>query len=98
MAWDPGRYRDLLHLMARRFQLDPRLKRRFDSSDLVQEALLKALPLLDEGQRDVILLHDMEGYTALEVSEILDINVGTVKSRLHRARNHLKKILSPGTF
>jgi RNA polymerase sigma-70 factor (ECF subfamily) len=40
--WDPGRYRELLQVMARRLQLDPRLKRRFDSSDLVQETLLKA--------------------------------------------------------
>ena len=40
--WDLGRYRELLQVMARRLQLDPRLKRRFDSSDLVQETLLKA--------------------------------------------------------
>ena len=40
--WDPGSYRELLQVMARRLQLDPRLKRRFDSSDLVQETLLKA--------------------------------------------------------
>ena len=40
--WDPGRYRELLQVMARRLQLDPCLKRRFDSSDLVQETLLKA--------------------------------------------------------
>ena len=40
--WDPGRYRELLQVMARRLQLDPRLKRRFDSSDLVQETLFKA--------------------------------------------------------
>ena len=37
--WDPGRYRELLQVMARRLQLDPRLKRRFDSSDLVHETL-----------------------------------------------------------
>src|SRR6516225_11830608 len=40
--WDPGRYRELLQVIVRRLQLDPRLKRRFDSSDLVQETLLKA--------------------------------------------------------
>jgi hypothetical protein len=40
--WDPGRYRELLQVMARRLQLDPRLKRRFDSSELVHETLLKA--------------------------------------------------------
>jgi RNA polymerase sigma-70 factor (ECF subfamily) len=41
-GWQLERYRALLSLRARQFQLDPRLKRRFDSSDLVQETLLKA--------------------------------------------------------
>src|SRR5262245_41619062 len=41
-AWTPERYRALLRLYAHQLQLDPRLRRRFDSSDLVQESLLKA--------------------------------------------------------
>jgi RNA polymerase sigma-70 factor (ECF subfamily) len=40
--WHPERYRDLLCVLARQIQLDPRLRRRFDASDLVQETLLKA--------------------------------------------------------
>jgi RNA polymerase sigma-70 factor (ECF subfamily) len=40
--WYPERYRDLLCVLARQIQLDPRLRRRFDASDLVQETLLKA--------------------------------------------------------
>jgi RNA polymerase sigma-70 factor (ECF subfamily) len=40
--WQPERYRALLRLQARQMQLDPRLRRRFDASDLVQDALLKA--------------------------------------------------------
>jgi RNA polymerase sigma-70 factor (ECF subfamily) len=40
--WQLERYRALLSLRARQLHLDPRLKRRFDSSDLVQETLLKA--------------------------------------------------------
>jgi RNA polymerase sigma-70 factor, ECF subfamily len=40
--WQLERYRALLRLRARQLHLDPRLKRRFDSSDLVQETLLKA--------------------------------------------------------
>lgn len=45
--WESGelgveRYRPLLRLQARQFRLDPRLRRRFDDSDLVQEALLRA--------------------------------------------------------
>jgi hypothetical protein len=39
--WQLGRYRALLHLHARQVQRDPRLGRRFDASDVVQEALLR---------------------------------------------------------
>ncbi len=64
----------------------------------LQQELLLALETLDDDQRDTILLHDVEGYSALEVAEILEISVGTVKSRLHRARNKLKNVLTAGTF
>lgn len=40
--WQLDRYRSLLQVQARQVQLDPRLRRRFDASDMVQEALLKA--------------------------------------------------------
>ncbi|MDP1931761.1 MAG: RNA polymerase sigma factor [Gammaproteobacteria bacterium] len=63
-----------------------------------REALLKALETLDDDQRDVILLHDVEGYSASEAAEILEENIGTIKSRLHRARAKLKIFLEAGTF
>ncbi|WP_143735549.1 RNA polymerase sigma factor [Microbulbifer mangrovi] len=71
-------------------------RNRFHQLEL-QRLLNRALMELDESWRDVVLLHDVEGYTALEVAEILDISVGTVKSRLHRARKKLKSVLEPGT-
>src|SRR3954466_12675374 len=40
--WNAGRFRPLLHLQVRLLRPAPRFRRRFDSSDLVQEALLKA--------------------------------------------------------
>jgi RNA polymerase sigma-70 factor (ECF subfamily) len=46
--WHPERYRDLLCVLARQIQMDPRLRRRFDSSDLVQETLLKATQNLEQ--------------------------------------------------
>jgi RNA polymerase sigma-70 factor (ECF subfamily) len=46
--WHPERYRDLLCVLARQIQMDPRLRRRFDTSDLVQETLLKATQNLDQ--------------------------------------------------
>lgn len=69
----------------------------FDRLDL-QQALQQALAQLDAGQRDTVLLHDLEGYTAEEVASILDIEPGTVKSRLHRARKKLQNLLHAGTF
>lgn len=62
------------------------------------QALQHALSQLEPGQRDVILLHDAEGYSDSETAKILDISKGTVKSRLHRARHKLKKILAGGTI
>jgi RNA polymerase sigma-70 factor (ECF subfamily) len=41
--WQPERYRALLRLQARQMQLDPRLRPRFDASDLAQDAVVKAL-------------------------------------------------------
>jgi RNA polymerase sigma-70 factor (ECF subfamily) len=46
--WPVERYRALLRMQARQLRLDPRLRRRFDSSDLVQETMVKALENLDQ--------------------------------------------------
>lgn len=46
--WPLERYRALLHLLVRQCQFDPRLRRRFDSSDLVQETLLRAYARRDQ--------------------------------------------------
>ncbi len=58
-----------------------------------------ALDQLSEEHRLIILLHDTEGYKLVEIHELMDIPVGTVKSRLHRARARLREILvNDGTF
>ncbi len=64
----------------------------------LEQTLQAALEQLDEDQRAVIMLHDVEGYTAVEAAEILDTSPGTVKSRLHRARKKMKKYMEAGTF
>lgn len=61
--------------------------------------LKAAVQRLNNDQRAVCILHDMEGYTLPELAEIMATPIGTLKSRLHRARTRLKKILStPGGF
>jgi RNA polymerase sigma factor (sigma-70 family) len=52
-----------------------------------------ALNALDVDFRTVIILCDVEGFTYEEMAKILDIPIGTVRSRLHRARNLLKEKL-----
>lgn len=53
-----------------------------------------ALKQLDKDQRIVVYLSDINEYSYKEISELLDIPLGTVMSRLHRARQTLRKSLS----
>lgn len=63
------------------------------------ERLDKALAQLSDEHRVVVLLHDTEGYKLAEIQELTGTPVGTVKSRLHRARARLREILeADGTF
>jgi RNA polymerase sigma-70 factor (ECF subfamily) len=55
--------------------------------------ILRAILELDDAHRMVIVLRDIEGMNYAQIAEILNINLGTVKSRLSRARNHLREIL-----
>lgn len=58
----------------------------------------RALGQLSEAHRLVVLLHDSEGYKLEEIHQITGDPVGTIKSRLHRARARLRDILaSDGT-
>ncbi|KJS29808.1 MAG: hypothetical protein VR64_19090 [Desulfatitalea sp. BRH_c12] len=57
------------------------------------EHLQQALNQLSKDQRAVITLHDMEGYRLCELETLLEVPLGTLKSRLHRARASLRKKL-----
>ncbi|WDI44941.1 RNA polymerase sigma factor [Bremerella sp. P1] len=52
-----------------------------------------ALEKLSEEHRDVLVLRELEGMDYDRIAEVLDLPVGTVRSRLHRARSHLKECL-----
>ena len=56
-------------------------------------ALKKALDTLSEEHRIAIIMRDIDGLTYDEIAEATETNVGTVKSRINRARSQLKKIL-----
>ena len=59
-----------------------------------QTLIWDALERLDEEPRTIIVLRDMQDLSYEEISEILDLPRGTVKSRLHRARSQLAAALS----
>jgi RNA polymerase sigma-70 factor (ECF subfamily) len=57
-------------------------------------ALETAVGRLPAGAREVFVLHDMEGFTHEEIGKSLEIDPGTSRSQLHRARMLLRGILS----
>ena len=64
-------------------------------NERVQE-ILTAVKHLPEEYRMVIILRDMQGLSYEEVAKALELNIGTVKSRLARARSRLKKLVDEG--
>jgi RNA polymerase sigma-70 factor (ECF subfamily) len=57
--------------------------------------LERALQLLPDGYRAVVVLHDIEGYTHQEIARALHIDEGTSKSQLSRGRRALRRCLDP---
>ena len=56
--------------------------------------LEKAISTLPEQARIVFILHDVHGYKHNEIAEMVDIETGTSKAHLHRARKLLREELS----
>jgi RNA polymerase sigma-70 factor, ECF subfamily len=54
-----------------------------------------AIELLAQKVREVVVLRDLQGLSYKEISQVLDLPVGTVMSRLHRGREALRAILIP---
>jgi RNA polymerase sigma-70 factor (ECF subfamily) len=59
----------------------------------MRELVVVALGRLDNDHRTIVVLRDIEGMSYIDISETLGIEMGTVKSRLSRARNLLREIL-----
>ena len=77
-----------LHKAAR----DEGLERIFDRVDL-RPAVAKALSALSDAHRMIVVLVDIEGQGYAEAAEELQLPIGTVRSRLFRARRHLQTAL-----
>jgi len=62
-------------------------------NDLFDDELTEAIDQLPTKMREVFLLCDLEGYSYEETADLVDCPIGTVRSRLHRARHMLHEIL-----
>jgi RNA polymerase sigma-70 factor (ECF subfamily) len=73
-----------------------RLRLLFDPAESAElrRRLTAALSTLNERQRAVIVLHDVEGYKHAEIGRMLSIPEGTARSDLHHARARLRQALS----
>jgi RNA polymerase sigma-70 factor (ECF subfamily) len=61
----------------------------------LSEVVRRAVESLPPLQREALILFEFEGLALAEIAAIVNSDVGTVKSRLHRARQRLKQLLAP---
>lgn len=59
----------------------------------VQEILMQMLERLEDDHRAILVLREIEGMSYEEIGRILELELGTVKSRISRARANLKELL-----
>ncbi len=57
------------------------------------EIVIASLMKLKDAQRTVLVLRDIEGMNYAQIAEVLDVELGTVRSRLSRARSNLREIM-----
>lgn len=74
-------------------QADEHNPEQFTAQDRFRNQLHFALNCLNEDYRLAITLYEIEGYTLEEICNMLDVPMGTLKSRLHRGRIQLRQLL-----
>ncbi len=63
------------------------------SKHQIQEMVWKGIQMLPDDQKNVLILRDIQGHSYEEIADITQVSLGTVKSRLNRARLALKDIM-----
>lgn len=100
-------HRVAVNLMIRRRQAQGLARKRHSSDEMALDmvpsrserpdltvAIERAVALLPAGAREVFVLHDMEGYKHEEIARMLEVDPGTSRSQLHRARLLLRQQLA----
>jgi RNA polymerase sigma-70 factor (ECF subfamily) len=78
-------------LVDEQFAAEPIDIGRSETAEMVGEAVRSLPPL----QREVLILSEYEELSLEEIARAVESEIGTVKSRLHRARENLRRILAP---
>lgn len=63
-----------------------------------RQRLTQALNTLDSEQKSLVILHLVEGHTLDSLTDVFQLPLGTLKSRLHRSKAQLKKVLQVEPF
>jgi RNA polymerase sigma-70 factor, ECF subfamily len=88
------RWRD--RRVIREAPLDETIPTRTQGDDaLLRMRLEKAMAKLPERMRQVLVLHDVEGYTHEDIAQFLGVTDGTSKSQLFKARARMRELLTP---
>lgn len=62
----------------------------------IKQMVHDAINQLNYEQRNIIILRDIQGFSYQEIAEMINVSLGTVKSRINRARSSLKDIINEG--
>ena len=92
IQWDENSLQTVLLPMERPYEDPDKMCETKYKQFLVQQGILK----LPETQRMLLILHDIEGLSIPESAGILNITLNVAKSRLHRGRVSLRKMISKG--
>lgn len=74
------------------YEFNQSVEKFFQDKETVKE-ILKIIVNLDESYRIPLILRDLQDYSYIEIAEILNKPVGTVKTNIHRARKIIKKLM-----
>lgn len=75
--------------------IDPATPESILASQELAQALEQALSSLPQGQREAITLREIEGMSYEEIASAMDSPVGTVRSRIFRAREEIARLIHP---